>query len=47
VAEADLEGKNAEFITPKDFAEHVAAGVERDLGDVFQLVGDLLGGHSP
>jgi hypothetical protein len=25
VAEADLEGKNAEFITPKDFAEHVAA----------------------
>jgi hypothetical protein len=25
VVETDLEGKNGEFITPKDFAEHVAA----------------------
>jgi hypothetical protein len=25
VVEADLEGKNASFITPKEFAEHVAS----------------------
>jgi len=25
VAESDLEGKNAVFITPKDYAEHVVA----------------------